>query len=634
MSTFACRTTVAGLALLVLVVAASTQAADQEQEPTSLLNLSPVEQSFEPVGQLNPKLSWLLEKKVRGIWIGGNLDDPYPQENKSVGQVLADAGFNLVCVAMGPNADDPTVSSDLTDRLPRNVREAKRVGITLLVGWQYGNNHHGSYRRYRSPQGAVADKSCCPRDTVYIRRHVSHWAQSAAAGGADGFVLNTQMYGSDEPTYPGPCVCDICFATYLKQFATGKWRDTFEAVPATGRGLWLEQHEALGHYAEFLAKCIETQYDATRRRCQNINAAFMFGHAPALGHLPGIERGLGTSSVPCLVFSENEYQHGPVPDTYQNVQQITDHNIPAFYLPGLWILKQAPQTIARHAMTGTLHCQGWWAWYGDALFTNVSADDQAAFTDPHGRYQGTSADDYIKQITATHQKLDGMMAEPENQRTRPTQLARPRQIEVRPLTGRIKIDGRINDAAWQNATLFNMAMSRFGRRVEPTNTMWMCWDKKALYFAIRCPVPEGTELVLDQPDEDDLYLGPADGVELFVSTRPVGSRYAHLAVSPLGDVLDSMMAPKAIGGVIGAREMTIVDDPNWTSGAKVATTRERSAYVLEMRIPFKSLGASPRAGDTWSANFCRRRPAEQTWSPTFGGYHSPSRFGILLFVGK
>ncbi len=94
------------------------------------------------------------------------------------------------------------------------------------------------------------------------------------------------------------------------------------------------------------------------------------------------------------------------------------------------------------------------------------------------------------------------------------------------------------------------------------------------------------------------------------------------------------MTPKAISTGIGAREITIVSDPDWTSGAQVAVTRERLAYVLEMRIPFKSFGARPRAGDAWSANFCRRRPAEQTWSPTFGGYESPSRFGVLTFVGK
>ena len=627
MSMFACRKTIVGFAAVILASMSITPAARAETSP---LSLRPVEQSFEPIGQLHPKLSWLLEKKVRGIWIGNNLYDAYPQSGTTVGQVLADAGFNLVCVEMGPDAGNPSASSDLAGRLPGNVEEAHRLGLTLLVVWPYGSNHEEPYRRYRSPQGPLADMSCCPRDTIYIRRHVSRWAQTAAANGADGFVLNTQMYGSDEATYPGPCVCDICFATYLKEFASGKWRDTFDAIPATERGNWLDEHEALAHYSEFLAKCIAAQYDATRQRCQQVNPAFLFGHAPALGHLPGIERGLGTNSVPCLVFSENEYQDGPVPDTYRNVKQITAQNVPALYLPGLWVLKHAPPAIARHAVTGALYCHGWWMWDGDALIENVKADDAEAFADPHGRYEGTSAAEYVEQIAQAHQKLDDLMVKSEKEwpRLRPP-TARPRQVDVRPRTDSIRIDGRINDPAWQNATLFNMALSRFGRKAKPNNTMWMCWDKKALYFAIRCPVPKGTELVLADAGEEDPELGPPDGIDLFLNTRPVGNRYAHLAISATGEVTDSMMNPMGMAGDRG-----VAGDAEWTAGAKVAMTRERSAYILEMRIPFKRIGTAPRAGDTWGANICRRRPSEQTWSPTFGGYQSPSRFGQLTFVGK
>jgi len=54
--------------------------------------------------------------------------------------------------------------------------------------------------------------------------------------------------------------------------------------------------------------------------------------------------------------------------------------------------------------------------------------------------------------------------------------------------------------------------------------------------------------------------------------------------------------------------------------------------VAEFLIPLKAVGGAP-AG-RWRANFGREEAdtkAATCWSPTFGGFHTPERFGVLLF---
>ncbi len=55
-------------------------------------------------------------------------------------------------------------------------------------------------------------------------------------------------------------------------------------------------------------------------------------------------------------------------------------------------------------------------------------------------------------------------------------------------------------------------------------------------------------------------------------------------------------------------------------------------YILEVRVPFEDMPSPPKAGDIWAANFYRFRPAEQAWSPTYVGFHTPTRFGKLTFL--
>ena len=375
------------------------------------LHKRPVELERRPVGELHPKWKWLRSERVRGAWMGDNLWAKFAGTEKTKADVLKEAGFNLILTGMGPDRKNLDVSTALARDLAGNVKESRRVGVPLLIIWQYGSAHQEPYRKYRAPSGYLNELSCCPLDEQYIDRHIGRWSARIAEGGADGMVIDTEMYESDQTNYPGACVCDDCFATYLEEFADG-WRTLYEQLPPERRGLWLQANEANGHYGRYQNKRIAALYDGIRQRCQAINPAFLFAHAPGTRHLSVMMRGLGTSSLPCLAFSEYEYHRGFGKRSYSEMERIRQEGIPALYLVGQFLVFQTPELVRDNGLLGSLYCDGWWLYYAEAVLNHPDADDPEAFHGSYGRVKGTSAHDYLDTIKAMHQRLDEELAKP------------------------------------------------------------------------------------------------------------------------------------------------------------------------------------------------------------------------------
>ena len=398
------------------------------------LELRPIKVPPEPLSRLHPKLKWMTEQKIRAIWVGDDLFDKSIEGDRTKAEVIADAGFNLVLVGMNPNSDgtpsgvvdtskpldpkhDRSKSTDVETRLAPNVAEAHRVGLSFFVNWKYGTGHLEPYRKYRSPTKGVAKLTCCPIDEEYIAgQHVGKWAVMIAQGGADGINIDTEMYHSDTAEYHDPCVCDVCFATYLKQFASD-WQAVYDSVPADERGQWLVDRKALdtlenpwwgsSHYAIYAAKRIEKLWDGIRQRCQAINPAFVLARYGVFDRLPGMERGLGTSTVPCPMFNGNEYPMGPYRGSFISTKRI-NATMPVLYLCGTYVKAQPPELVAKSARQASLYTHGWWAWYGTALLVDNLPGD-------YGRHEGTSRSDYLDRIAEVHAEIDKLLASPKSE---------------------------------------------------------------------------------------------------------------------------------------------------------------------------------------------------------------------------
>ncbi len=430
-----CRITLLLVTYIFLQMTVAIWSLPAEAQQTRILDLRPIKTSPKPLTNLHPKLLWMTKQKIRAIWIGDDLFSKFGNTDKTKAEILADAGFNLACVGMSVNTDgkpaaDPTKpydvkhdrsrSTDLETRLASNLKEARRVGLKMMIIWKYGTSHLEPYRKFRSAKGEVAKLTCCPLDEKYImEQHVGKWAEMIVQGGADGVILDMEMYQSDTAWPDGPCMCDDCFAGYLKKYAKN-WKATYDQVAPENRGKWLGEQKADAHYRDFTCKQMESMNNSLRARCQKHNPTFFFGLAPVLYLMPGptpragapVERGLGTARVPCLVFSEYEYPLGPYRGSYMSVKEIRE-SLPALFLPGSYVAVVPPQQMADTALMSSLYCGGWWAWYGTALLTNIGAGESPGI--PYGRVKDTSARDYLDKITAAHAKLDKLLALPKNQ---------------------------------------------------------------------------------------------------------------------------------------------------------------------------------------------------------------------------
>lgn len=185
------------------------------------------------------------------------------------------------------------------------------------------------------------------------------------------------------------------------------------------------------------------------------------------------------------------------------------------------------------------------------------------------------------------------------------------------------IDGKINDAIWDHATTIEVVSRKDdGTTAETKTEAKVARDKNYLYVAVICDEPLMGS-IKDTVDKSDGPVWNDNEVEFFFDTQNAQKDFFQIAVNTLGTVLD-------IKNGSGKTQ-------EWDSKCKAAVTKETGRWTLEIAIPFSTLSEDPvLPGDIWGMNICRVRqvvsPREYTcWSPTFGAFGQPKRFGALIF---
>lgn len=190
----------------------------------------------------------------------------------------------------------------------------------------------------------------------------------------------------------------------------------------------------------------------------------------------------------------------------------------------------------------------------------------------------------------------------------------------------IKLDGHLNDKAWQGAAAFDLGpVNRDRREKYPSNGM-IGYDDENLYLAFT--VRHSTTLKEPRiPDRrDEAIYNQSDAIEVFL--QPEGREdYGHLVFDFVSHIYDKHHGDETSVGLAW--------DPDWA----VAIHRlEEGQWIAEVKIPFKTLGpladSPPATGSTWRGNFCRfsiHDSQTSNWSATFGKFHQTSRFGYLDF---
>ncbi|MHB1459326.1 MAG: family 10 glycosylhydrolase [Armatimonadota bacterium] len=182
----------------------------------------------------------------------------------------------------------------------------------------------------------------------------------------------------------------------------------------------------------------------------------------------------------------------------------------------------------------------------------------------------------------------------------------------------ITIDGQLEDL-WQRVVPAMISTTNMGDHVSKPTQIRIAYDASNLYvcLAVARPLSEvrkPTAIYHDAPVFQD------DSFEVFIDPAGTGNSYFHFAVN-----------------MIGVKFEQKVFDTKWDGDWNCAVTRNDDIWCAEFAIPYSSLGVTPPSiGDVWCVNFCRNMYSNTAgenscWSATYGGYHTPSRFGRLRF---
>jgi len=230
----------------------------------------------------------------------------------------------------------------------------------------------------------------------------------------------------------------------------------------------------------------------------------------------------------------------------------------------------------------------------------------------------------------------------------------PKQVVVPLASVPPIIDGKLDDAAWQNAAQvelqwrFNPANAPALIALMPTvrTTARLLWDKQFLYVGFECEDPD----IWSVYTQRDAYVWEGEAVEVYLDPSGKGQNYKEIDLNPLGALID-LNTPEAKDGNPGDVEQ----NARWNArGLRWATSingtvNDRNdrdtGWTAELAIPLKEVLNEEEqvyVGDAWRVQFYRiERPKDSTdasaefqaWSPT-DTFHRPERFGVILFGGS
>ena len=213
------------------------------------------------------------------------------------------------------------------------------------------------------------------------------------------------------------------------------------------------------------------------------------------------------------------------------------------------------------------------------------------------------------------------------------------QYQVQRASGRIVIDGKPDEKAWEAAAPIELAFPwKFQTGAKQKTTAKLLWDDDYLYVAYECQDLDTVALRTER--DDPTYLD--DAVEIFINPKPSQTAvYIGLEMNARGVLYDYLMSDARyafkrfnLQGVLLA---------TFIRGTLNVRGDQDQGWSLEVAIPwrnFEELATRPTAGATWTANLNRWDGVEpdrclSVWSDTLQDRpnpHAPVRFGKLVFV--
>jgi hypothetical protein len=161
----------------------------------------------------------------------------------------------------------------------------------------------------------------------------------------------------------------------------------------------------------------------------------------------------------------------------------------------------------------------------------------------------------------------------------------------------------------------------------------LLWSETALYARFEANQAEPL-IVSEKPDTTQKMRGlwDRDVCEIFIAPdRSKPNRYYEFEIAPNGEWID-------LGIEVTPKER--VTDWDFKSQMRSAARIDDGKVIMAVKIPFASLGKTPKRGDIWLGNLFRCVGKDPTrgylaWQPTKTekpAFHVPNAFGEFRFV--
>ncbi len=196
--------------------------------------------------------------------------------------------------------------------------------------------------------------------------------------------------------------------------------------------------------------------------------------------------------------------------------------------------------------------------------------------------------------------------------------------------------GRLDDPAWKRASQ-SVITKYWSGKAAPTGrqfTARLLWSDTALY--VRFDASQSEPLVVSEKadvTEKIVGLWDRDVCEIFIAPdASQRNKYFEFEIAPNGEWIDLGIE------ILASQERKTEWD--YRSGMTSAAKIGRDKVVMAIKIPFASLGKTPKIGDVWLGNLFRCVGKDPTrgylaWQATETGkanFHVPEKFGEFRFV--
>ncbi|HUT36808.1 MAG TPA: carbohydrate-binding family 9-like protein [Planctomycetota bacterium] len=184
---------------------------------------------------------------------------------------------------------------------------------------------------------------------------------------------------------------------------------------------------------------------------------------------------------------------------------------------------------------------------------------------------------------------------------------RARIVPCRRVVGKITIDGKLDESAWERAyALDDFRIPPDGKKPRHPSSAQLLWDNECLYLAM---VMEDFDIFAIKKDRDS-WTWEDDVAELFLKPSDVEPAYYEIHVTPLGTVLDLLIGRRGAAGSLDRWK-------DWDSGIKAAVAisgtlnswKDRDkGWIVEAAIPWTAFAGTaprPQLGDRWRFAVCR-----------------------------